>query len=47
MANIKKKQNEPNKPMGASFGKKLKSLIDNSNNTIKDLRKKMGAKRGK
>lgn len=48
MANIKK-SNELNKPGRTipNFGKKLKSLIENSNNTIQDLRKKMGAKRGK
>jgi hypothetical protein len=48
MGNIKK-PNESNKPGGksANFGNKLKSLIQNSNNTIKDLRKKIGAKRGR
>jgi hypothetical protein len=46
MAHIKK-ANEPNINKPVMFGKKLKALIDNSNNTIKSLRKKIGAKRVK
>lgn len=48
MSNIKK-PNEPNKPGGKSvgFGKKLKSLIENSPHSMKDLKRKIGGSRGK